>query len=372
MHTFSVTLTTVGPQTVTATDTTTPSITGTAPVTVNCGTFSVTASNNGPACIGGSVQLSASTSATGATFAWTGPGGFTSAQQNPTVTVAGSYTVTVSVGSCQVSSSTSVVITNAPAVTILGSSTACANTTNNAASVTSAGPGATYTWTVSGGVINSGAGTNSITYRVFGSGTVTVGVAVNTSGGCSASASKVVAIKPVPEASIPASIAVCGPQTINIPLTLSGTAPWTVYWSDGIVQSNLTDPNATRSFNATGSAVLGLLYITDASCSRSAPSPNVLQITVDTAPTITTQPSNSSVSPATFTVAATGTSLHYQWFQQDNEGEVKPVGIDAPFFTIHEVREYSTIWVVVSNGCAHVESNHVLSTPPSKPRPGGH
>jgi hypothetical protein len=179
-------------------------------------------------------------------------------------------------------------------------------------------------------------------------------------------------VNPPPGVTIPASIAVCGPQTINIPLTLSGTAPWTVYWSDGIVQNNITTPNATRSFNATGPAALGILLVTDASCSRNLPSPNILQITVDTAPVITTQPANSSISPATFIVVATGTNLHYQWYQEDSRGMVNPVGSDAPFFVINDVKDNSTIWVAVSNGCARVESVHALSTPPSKPRPGGH
>jgi hypothetical protein len=34
-------------------------------------------------------------SGTGYTFSWTGPGGFTSTSQSPTVTTPGSYTVTV-------------------------------------------------------------------------------------------------------------------------------------------------------------------------------------------------------------------------------------------------------------------------------------
>jgi hypothetical protein len=63
-----------------------------------------TASNNGPVCTGGSLQLTAST-ISGATYSWTGPGGFTSAQQNPVIANAGigssgQYTVTASLGGC--------------------------------------------------------------------------------------------------------------------------------------------------------------------------------------------------------------------------------------------------------------------------------
>jgi len=61
-----------------------------------------TASSNGPICVGGSLQLFAST-VPGATYAWTGPHGFTSTQQNPsipstTAAAAGTYAVTATVG----------------------------------------------------------------------------------------------------------------------------------------------------------------------------------------------------------------------------------------------------------------------------------
>jgi hypothetical protein len=42
-----------------------------------------------------SVQLKGSSSAAGATYSWAGPNGFTSTEQNPTVKVAGEYTLTV-------------------------------------------------------------------------------------------------------------------------------------------------------------------------------------------------------------------------------------------------------------------------------------
>ena len=46
----------------------------------------------GEFCEGETVQL---TSSGGGTYAWTGPGGFASTMQNPTVSNAGTYTVTV-------------------------------------------------------------------------------------------------------------------------------------------------------------------------------------------------------------------------------------------------------------------------------------
>src|SRR5207253_3805984 len=62
------------------------------------------ASNSGPFCEGSAIALSTPTVA-GATYAWTGPNGFTSSQQNPTrpnatAADAGTYSVIVTVGGC--------------------------------------------------------------------------------------------------------------------------------------------------------------------------------------------------------------------------------------------------------------------------------
>ncbi len=68
--------------------------------------------SNAPVCIGLNLNLAAPTIA-GATYSWTGPAGFTSSQQNPSVAFAsnrvGVYTVTVSFGGCTISSSTRVI-----------------------------------------------------------------------------------------------------------------------------------------------------------------------------------------------------------------------------------------------------------------------
>lgn len=62
------------------------------------------ASNSGPICAGTTLRLSAST-VPGATYAWTGPDGFASDQQNPsipnaTAAASGTYSVTVTVSGC--------------------------------------------------------------------------------------------------------------------------------------------------------------------------------------------------------------------------------------------------------------------------------
>ncbi|MBD0259084.1 MAG: hypothetical protein ICV83_25475, partial [Cytophagales bacterium] len=81
----------------------------------------------GPVCAGGTITLTASTVA-GATYAWTGPNGFTSSQQNPTVPNAtaaagGTYSVTATANGCT-SPATAVDVAINPAFDFTLSSTA--------------------------------------------------------------------------------------------------------------------------------------------------------------------------------------------------------------------------------------------------------
>jgi len=85
---------------------------------------SVTTANNGPICEGATLQLSAST-VTGATYSWTGPNGFTSSLQNPsipnaTTAASGTYSVTLTV-----SGSTYSPVTNTTAVTVIADGASC-------------------------------------------------------------------------------------------------------------------------------------------------------------------------------------------------------------------------------------------------------
>lgn len=71
------------------------------------------ASSNSPVCVGSSLNLNVTTF-TGATYLWTGPNSFSSSVQNPKFTAqanhSGTYTVTVSLGACIATSSTSVTV----------------------------------------------------------------------------------------------------------------------------------------------------------------------------------------------------------------------------------------------------------------------
>jgi ELWxxDGT repeat protein len=150
------------------------------------------ASSNGPICAGQTLQLMAST-VPGATYFWTGPGGFTSLQQNPQITNApasasGLYQVIAMIGSCDSAPAmTSVLVRPDPSAAINADTIVCFNSNANTASVPDAGPGATYSWTIGNGTILSGAGTNSIVFAAPAAGNITLNVTVTDANGCSAS-----------------------------------------------------------------------------------------------------------------------------------------------------------------------------------------
>ena len=108
-----------------------------------------TASSNGPICAGQTLDLS-TTTVIGATYAWTGPNGFTSSAQNPSIVGAttaatGTYEVTVAVSGCTSPAGSTTATVNpdaaAPTVTapapITVSQDACCGTFGGATGATS-------------------------------------------------------------------------------------------------------------------------------------------------------------------------------------------------------------------------------------------
>lgn len=103
----------------------------TVAITVNPTPPAPQVSNNGAVCEGNTLQLNAVT-ISGATYAWTGPSGFTSSNQNPVInnalqTNAGAYTAFVTVNGCRgpVSTTTAIVNPLPGPVNIASSGPAC-------------------------------------------------------------------------------------------------------------------------------------------------------------------------------------------------------------------------------------------------------
>lgn len=87
---------------------------GSGPGTTDCGILPGIATNNGPYCVGDTIQLSVTTQA-GATYSWTGPDNFSSNLQNPirpncTLEMGGTYTCITTVDGQTTTGSTEVIV----------------------------------------------------------------------------------------------------------------------------------------------------------------------------------------------------------------------------------------------------------------------
>jgi len=203
--------------------------------------------SNSPVCSGRPIILSVDTT-TGATYDWTGPGGFTGTGSTITIPNAGSadagtYTVTKRVGGCasppgstvvDVQPSPTVVVTPAaPAICIGGSTTLNANGANN------------YQWFIGTSPVGFGA---SLTVSPTGTTTYTV---VGLLGICPDTANVVVTVHP-----LPTGVDAGPPRTFcdqAIPATLSGT-PAPGVWSGPFVTptGDFTPiPGSTGTFTVT-------------------------------------------------------------------------------------------------------------------------
>ncbi|HRI28812.1 MAG TPA: glycine-rich protein, partial [Chitinophagales bacterium] len=159
---------------------------------------SATISGATAVCSGGTISLSAPAGA--ASYAWSGPGGFTASTQtitrpNATTAFAGNYTVTVTgAGGCTATASRSVSVSSPTAATITGATSFCSN---NAITLTATTAGVSYQWSGPGGFSFSGA-TMTRTPAVAGTYIVTV----TTAAGCTSSGSRSVTVTASPNATI--------------------------------------------------------------------------------------------------------------------------------------------------------------------------
>ena len=203
------------------------------------------ATNSGPSFTLDDATVCAGTSVTRSgpagmsTYAWTGPGGFTSGNQSITVSAAGTYTLTVTDSNgCQGSDSFLLTVNSNPSFT-LDDATVCAGT-----SVTRSGPAgmSTYAWTGPGGFTS---GNQSITVSAAGTYTLTV----TDSNGCQGSDSFLLTVNSNPSFTLD-DATVCAGTSV----TRSGPAGMSTYAWTG--PGGFTSGNQSITVSAAGTYTL--------------------------------------------------------------------------------------------------------------------
>ena len=318
-----------------------------------------TAGVSGPiTCTNTSVTLSGSSSASGVTYSWTGPGGFTSTAQNPSVSVAGQYTLTVSNGGCMGTATVTVVEDKSlPGATATksGSITCSTSTVTLTAAPTATGITASYSWTASegGGTITN---PNTATPTVSTAGTYTV-VVRNTVNGCTSSASVSVSQNNTVPANVTATASgniTCVLSSVTLTAT-SSTAGVTYSWAGGPGTGTITNPNTATPTVSTPGTYIAVVTNTANGCSVGASVTVSQDNTIPANVTATASGNITCLQPSvTLTATSSTTGVTYSWTGGQGTGTITNPNTATP--TVSTAGIYMVTARNSTNGCSTTKS----------------
>lgn len=291
-----------GSYTVVATNANNCSAQASTVVTVNANP-TANASNTGAYCEGQTIALQ--TTATG-TYAWSGPNGFSSTLQNPTIANAtdanaGTYTLVVSnANSCTAEATTVVVVNASPTVTASNTGGYCADQTIVLSLVSA--DATLFAWNGPNGFTSSVQNPEIANATPANGGTYTV--VVTNANGCTANATTDVTVIASPIANASNTGAYCEGQTISLQTTAIGTYVW--QGPNGFLSNtqNQTIENATLA----DAGVYTLSVINAGGCAAEAST----TVVVNANPTVELG-ANQTVCAGETTTLDAGAGLTYHW-----------------------------------------------------------
>ena len=243
--------------------------------------ISTTAPNiasNSPVCVGSTINLTSNTIA-GATYNWSGPGGFTSTAEDPTrpsatVAMSGSYSMYAVVSGCtSTTASTNVQVNPIPTVNAVGNQTVCAGAPTTTVNFSGSVGGATYNWTNSNPAIGLGASGNgnilSFTAANATSAPITATITVTpTAAGCTGTpTSFTITVNPTPTVNAVPNQTVCNGAPVTA-VKFGGPIPGTSFaWTNsnpsiGLGASGNGNIAAFNGVNAGATPVTATITVT--------------------------------------------------------------------------------------------------------------
>ena len=194
-------------------------------------------SGGGPYCVGETIYLTANGQA-GATYSWTGPGGFTSNQQNPTrpnctLNMAGQYTCTITVGNQSNSATTEAVVIYPQPTANFNYTSVCRGTPTQFTSTSTTNPSGqqiqSYQWNFGDGQTGSG---QNVTHTYANAGNYSVTLTVSCGNGqCTSSKTYSVPVYAAPVASAtaqPNTVIYGGTSTLTA--SAGATGSFSFHW----------------------------------------------------------------------------------------------------------------------------------------------
>jgi hypothetical protein len=205
--------------------------------------------------------------------------------------------------------------------------------------------GGTYRWTFPKGEIVSTDGTIILQPEAVQSGTYLLTYTVN---GCTATDSMKVTVNPGPMAVVSGATTICAGQSATLSVALTGSAPWSITWNDGLVQSGIQTSPATRAVNPTSTTTYALTAVSDATCTGTSSGSAAVTvntppgITAPIIPTLSADASQCTAAVAAFSPTVTGTPTPTVSYS------VKGQPISLPYAFSAGSTE---VTAVASNGC---------------------
>jgi len=338
-------------------------------VTVNSApTASV--SGGGTICSGGSSTVSAALTGA-APFSITWSDGFSQNVSGTTATRTVSpssnttYTITsITDANCSGTSSGSATVTvnGRPSALVSGGGAICPGASATVSAILSGIAPFSVTW--SDGFTQNNVSGTSVSRTVSPSSNTTYTITSMGDANCSgtSSGSATVTIKVTPSATVSGGGTVCAGASSTINATLTGAAPFSITWSDGVVQ-NFSANTASRSVSPSATTTYTITSVSDANCSGT--SSGSATVTVNTLPAFT-QPPNRTIpknTSTTLTVSPTGTApFTYQWYKGAYPSTTNPVSTQQTYTTPNLTKGTYTYWVRVTNTCGSTSSATITIT----------
>ena len=266
-----------------------PGASGTASVVIVPIPSTPTASSNSPVCENGMLNL-ATPSVAGGSYSWTGPNGFTSLLQNPSisnVTIANSgiYTITVSVAGCSSSQGTTNVVVNPIPATPVASSNSpvCSGSAVNLS--TSVVPGATYSWTGPNGF--SSALQNPVIASAVSANAGTYSLTISVNGCTSNPGTTNVVVNPAAVADAGVNQPSCNGTTVTLAGSISGgasSATWSTAGDGTFSNPNMLNSDYTPGPSDISAGSIVLTLTTNDPAGPCGPASDVMTILISNAP----------------------------------------------------------------------------------------